>query len=138
MVSLRPKEGGGVLPPNPPRQAMWIPVALGIAGLAILGVGYMQHSSSQAFEERIATLEHQSKQLQENLKQAQGTAVDLASDLAVVTKRMGVTNQDLAESRRFAEKLRQDQERAREQLASEIATKASTTDVAAAREEAST
>ncbi|HEY2379853.1 MAG TPA: hypothetical protein VGK48_01605 [Terriglobia bacterium] len=60
----------------------------------------------------------------------------MASDIDVMTKRVGVTSQELDASRKFAEKLKADQENAKEQLANELATKASTSDVAAARQEA--
>ena len=56
----------------------------------------------------------------------------------MVTKKLGVTAQDLDASRKFAEKLRAEQEKAKEQLASELATKASASDVAAVRQEATT
>jgi chromosome segregation ATPase len=62
----------------------------------------------------------------------------MGSDIELVTKKLGVTTQDLDASRKFAEKLLADQERAKEQLASEIATKASASDVAAVRQEATT
>jgi len=60
----------------------------------------------------------------------------MASDIEVMTKRVGITSQELDSSRKFAERLKAEQEKADEQLASEIATKASTTDVAAVRQEA--
>ena len=63
----------------------------------------------------------------------------------VVTKKVGVTDQDLAAARAIAEKFRQEHEQALEeqkQLASELATKANTAEVAAnvaaARAEAAT
>ena len=62
----------------------------------------------------------------------------MASDIEVVTKRVGVTNQELDASRKFAEKLKAEQQKADEQLASELATKASATEVAAVRQEATT
>ena len=63
---------------------------------------------------------------------------DMSSDIDVVTKRVGVTASELDVSRKFAAKLKTEQETAKEQLASEIATKASTSDVAAVRQEATT
>src|SRR5262249_49351532 len=140
MVSLRPKEGGGIIPPGPPAaaQGRWIPVAIAVAILAILGIAYTQHSANSSLEGRIVAVEHQNQQLQDDLKKAQSATADLASDLEVVSKKMGVTNQDLAESRKFAEKLRQDAERSRAQLAKELEAKANTTDVADVREEATT
>jgi flagellar motor switch/type III secretory pathway protein FliN len=136
MFSLKPKEGGLTEPPSP-SQGKWIPVVLFIAIVGIVVVGYAQYSSKAALEERILTLE---KQLQEDvhqgIKQVRSSTNDLAADLEVVTKRLGVNAKELSDSRRFAEQLRQEQERAKEQLASELATKADTASVAAVREEA--
>jgi flagellar motor switch/type III secretory pathway protein FliN len=62
----------------------------------------------------------------------------MGSDIDVVTKKLGVTAKELDSSRKFAEKIKAEQEKADEQLASEIAAKANATDVAAARQEATT
>ena len=69
----------------------------------------------------------------------------MASDLDLVTKKVGVTGQDLAAARALAEKLRKEHEQALEeqkQLASALATKADSAEVAAnvaaARAEAAT
>src|SRR5262245_58136356 len=111
MVSLRPKEGGGVLPPGPPAQGgKLIPLVLAIAVVAIAVVAYRQYTAKTALEGRIATLE---QQIIENFKQVRANANDLAADLDVVTKKLGVTTQDLEASRKYAEKLRADQERAK-------------------------
>jgi len=144
MVSLRPKEGGGVIPPGISRpQRNWMPLALALAFAAIAAVAYSQYSQKAALEARFESLQDQiQQQLNQNLKKTQAAETDLASDLDVVRKHIGVTTQELAESRKFAEKLKQDQERARKELASELAAKANANDVnrdvAAAREEAST
>ena len=52
--------------------------------------------------------------------------------------RAGICHFRYDASRKFAQKLQADQEKAKEQLASELATKASSTDVAAVRQEATT
>ena len=146
MSSLTPKEGGTYQPPKPAvgKTPVWIPVALIVALIAIGAVAYSQYSGNAALQARIASLE---TQLQANttknaveLNNLQKSGTSLASDLEVVTKKVGVTTQELASARKFAEKVRLDAEQAKEQLANELATKASTTDVAAnvaaAREEA--
>jgi hypothetical protein len=148
MSSLTPKDGGSYQPPKPPagKIPVWIPVALIAAVIAIGVVAYGQYSGKAALETRIASLEGQ---LQENTKQnammlqnLQKADTSLASDIDVVTKKVGVTTQELASARKFAEKVRSDAEEAKTQLASELATKASSTEVAAnvaaAREEAAT
>lgn len=139
MVSLKPKEGGGSFQPPVQRQSMWIPLVLIAAIIAIAAVAYGQYSAKTVLEERIAALEGQ---VQSDVQKIQRNATALASDLDVVTKKMGVTGQELAEARQFAEKLRLDQEKAQQKLATELATKAAASDVEAdlaeAREEAAT
>ena len=138
--SLKPKEGGSAsVPPAPPRQNNTpLLVAIAVCLVLIAGVGYSSYSTRTALEQRIASLE---QDLNDQIKAVKTNANDIASDVDVVTKRLGVTTQDLDKSRKFAEQLRADQERAKEQLAStasELATKANATDVAQARQEAST
>jgi chromosome segregation ATPase len=116
-----------------------------IAALIAIGaVAYGQYSGNAALEARIASLEGQiqanSAKSSTELQNLQKSGTSLASDIEVLTKRAGVTNQELASARKYAEKIRLDAEQAKEQLASELATKASATEVAAnvaaAREEA--
>jgi hypothetical protein len=143
MVSLRPKEGGSFIPPVPPQRANTVLIVLLVITLIAVGaVAYGQFSGRTALENRIATLEGS---LQEQVVKLQQSTTSLASDLDVVTKRVGVTDQELASARKFAERLRIEQEQAKEQLATELATKASATEVSnvaekvdAAREETAT
>jgi chromosome segregation ATPase len=146
MSSLTPKEGGSYQPPRPiaAKPPVWIPVLLIVALVAIGVVAYGQYSGKAALETRIAALEAQlqdsSRKSAAELQNLQKSGTSLASDLDVITKKVGVTSQELASARKFAEKVRQDAEEAKEQLASELATKASASEVAAnvaaAREEA--
>ena len=142
MFSLKPKEGGAYSAPPPPRQSnTLLIVGIVLCLLLIAGVGYSSYTTRTALEFRISVLEDREAQLSDQLKSAKTNATDLASDIDVVTKRLGVTAQELDASRKFAEKLKADQEKAREQLAStanELATKANSTDVAAVRQEATT
>jgi chromosome segregation ATPase len=138
--SLKPKEGGSAtVPPAAPRQNNTpLLVAIAVCLVLIAGVGYSSYSTRTALEQRIASLE---QDLNGQIKAVKTNATDIASDVDVVTKRLGVTTQELDKSRKFAEQLRADQEKAKEQLAStanELATKANATDVAQARQEAST
>jgi len=146
MSSLTPKEGGNYQPPKPVvgKTPTWIPVALAVAIIAIGVVAYGQYSGKAELEERIASLESQiqanSTKSAVEFQNLQKSGTSLASDLQVVTKKIGVTTQELAVARKYAEKIRVDSEQAKEQLANELATKASSSDVAAnvaaAREEA--
>jgi chromosome segregation ATPase len=146
MSSLTPKEGGTYQPPKPVtgKTPVWIPVALIVALIAIAVVAYGQYTGKAALEERIVALEGRlqdsSTRTAAQFQNLQKSGTSLASDIDVVTKKVGVTNQELASARKYAEKLRQDAEEAQAQLTNELATKASSTDVAdkltAAREEA--
>ncbi len=142
MSSLTPKEGGSYQPPrpSPSRTPLWIPLVLIVAIIAIGVMAYGQYSanvSKAALESRVASLESQLAQTVQNMQKED---TSLASDIEVVTKRVGVTAQELASARKFAEKVREDAEQAKAQLATELATKASASEVAAnvaaAREEA--
>jgi hypothetical protein len=134
--SLRPKEGGSTGTPIPPRQNNTIfTVGIAVCLLLIAGVGYSSYSTRTALEQRIAVLE---QNLNEQIEAVKTNASDIAADVDVVTKRLGVTAQELENSRKFAERLRVDQDRAQAELSDQLATKASATDVAAVRQEATT
>jgi chromosome segregation ATPase len=139
MFSLKPKEGGATTPPpaGPPVNTNLIKGGFAVALLAVLGLGYNAYSSRSILQGQINVLQQQLEEQTGQVKALQKHTTDMGADIDVVTKRVGVTAQELDSSRKFAEKLRAEQEKAKEQLASEIATKASTSDVAAARQEAS-
>jgi chromosome segregation ATPase len=139
MFSLKPKEGGSTsAPPPPPANTSLLKGGIALALLLILGLGYNAYSTRAALQGQIDVLQSQLEEQADQMKAAQKRAVDMGADIDVVTKRIGVTAQELNVSRRFAEKLKEEQEKAQEQLASELATKASSTDVAAVRQEATT
>ena len=139
MFSLKPKEGGTAnVPPTPPPSNSLLKGGLALSLLLILGLGYNAYSTRTTLEERIGFLEHQLADQTDQMKSVKKHATDMDSDIEVVTKKLGVTAKDLDASRKFAEKLKADQESAKEQLASELATKASANDVAAVRQEATT
>ena len=140
MFSLKPKEGGASAPPPAPPKNTLMKGGIALSLLLILGLGYNAYSTRTSLEERVAFLEHQLADQTDQMKAVKKHATDMGSDIEVVTKKLGVTTQELNASRRFAEKLQAEQEKAREQLASEIATKASASEVeanvAAVRQEA--
>ena len=139
MFSLKPKEGGTAnLPPTPPPSSNLLKGGIALSLLLILGLGYNAYSTRTSLEERIGFLEHQLADQTDQMKSVKKHTTDMDADIEVVTKKLGVTSKDLEASRKFAEKLKAEQDTAKQQLASEIATKASTTDVAAVRQEATT
>ena len=139
MFSLKPKEGGAASgpPPLPPNNTL-LKGGIALSLALVLGLGYNAYSTHTNLEERVAFLEHQLADQTDQMKAVKKHAEDIGSDVAVVTKKLGVTASELDTSRKFAERLRAEQEKAKEQLASEIATKANTSDVAAVRQEATT
>jgi len=142
MFSLKPKESASTplaaAPAQPAPNTNLLKGGIGLALVLILGLGYNAYSTRTTLEDRISTLEKQLSEQSDQLKEANKHATDMAADIEVVTKRVGVTSQELDASRKFAEKLKAEQEKADQQLASELATKASSNDVAAARQEVTT
>jgi hypothetical protein len=140
MFSLKSKDGAGT-PSSvaaPPQNLNLLKGGIGLSLALILLGGYNAYSTRTALEDRIGTLEKQIADQADQIKSAKKQDTDMASDIQVMTKKVGVTSQELDASRKFAEKLKAEQEKADQQLATELATKASSTDVAAARQEAST
>src|SRR5688572_25114586 len=141
MSSLRPKEGGSSEPPHvtvrrQPTLPLWIPIALIALVVGIAGVAYSQYTAKSTLEQRVADLE---AKLDQNVQTLQETNTALASDIEVVTKKVGVTDRELSNARAFAEKLRTEHEKsleAQKQLESTVASKANSTDVEAARADA--
>jgi len=138
MFSLKPKEGGIAAPPAPPPITNLLKWGLASALVLILGLGYYAYSTRAALQDQIDILGRQLADQTSQMKSVKKNLTDTASDIDVVRKRVGVTAAELDVSRKFAEKLKTEQEQAKQQLAREIETKASTSDVAAVRQEAST
>jgi hypothetical protein len=140
MFSLKPKEGPAAAAPPPaplpPQNTNLLKGGIALALVLILGLGYNAYSTRTSLQDKIDTLEKQVADQADQMKDVKRHATDMASDINVMTKRVGVTAQELDASRKFAEKLKADEEKAKDQLARELATKASTTDVAAVRQEA--
>jgi ABC-type Na+ efflux pump permease subunit len=120
------------------KRSLWIPIALVVLLVAVAAVAYTQHSAKSALEQRVATLE---SQIHDDIQKLQANDTALKSDVDVVTKHVGVTDQELASARSLAEKLRKEHEKTQEQqaqLASAVAKKADSEELAAARAEAAT
>jgi len=102
--------------------------------LALIGLqGYGMMSMRGTMEDRVAAVEHelQSMHNQDNSKISQ-----LSSDLDVVTKRMGITAQELQQSHALAQQLKQENAQTAQRLRRELAAKADTKAVLQFREEA--
>jgi chromosome segregation ATPase len=102
--------------------------------VAIAAVAYTQNSANSNLALRVAELENQLKQSSQDIQKLEAKDTALASDLVVMNKHVGVTEQELASARAVADKLRKDQERAQqlqEQLATDLAKKADSEEVAA-------
>jgi chromosome segregation ATPase len=138
MFSLRPKEGGTPAPPSPP-ESNWIKPALIVALVLIVALGYGLYSANASLSQKISDMQlEMNQQIQAARNDADKASTAMASDIDVITERLGVTTQDLTSARKFAEALRQETQQAKQQLANELATKATSSDLTAARQEAAT
>src|SRR5499433_2547956 len=90
--------------------------------LALIGLqGYGMMSMRSTMEERMSSVE---RELQAMHKQDSAKVAQLTSDLDVVTKRIGITSQELEESHAIAEQLKKDNAQTAERLRRELAAKA--------------
>jgi hypothetical protein len=104
--------------------------------LALIGLqGYGMMSMRSTMEDRVRSVERelQSTQNQDNEKWTK-----LASDLEVVTERMGITSQELQQSHAVAQQLKQENPQMAQRLRREIAAKADSKAVLKYHEEATT
>jgi hypothetical protein len=107
-----------------------------IAGgcLALVGLqGYGLVSMRSTMEERMRSVE---RELQTMHNEDNAKVSQLTSDLDVVTKRMGITAQELEQSHAVAERLKQENAQTAQRLRREIASKADSKAVNQVREEA--
>src|SRR5437667_8840536 len=118
MFSLKPKEGGAASapPPPPPPTNTLLKAGIALSLALVLGLGYNAYSTHTNLEERIAFLEHQLADQSDQMKAVKKHATDMGSDIDVVTKKLGVTAKELDSSRKFAERIKAEQEKADEQL----------------------
>jgi len=138
MFSLKPKESGSTVTTPPPTvNTALLKGGIVVAAALFLGLGYHSYSTRSTLQSQINVLQSQLEEQVGEMKAMEKHATDMGADIDVVTKRIGVTAQDLTASRKFAEKLKAEADQAKEQLAIELATKANSTDVAAFRQEAS-
>jgi hypothetical protein len=85
-----------------------------LALVLILGLGYNAYSTQAALQNQIDTLNKQLADQAEQMKAVKKHATDMSSDIGVMTKRVGVTASELDASRKFAQKLKSEQETAQE------------------------
>src|SRR5438552_3935392 len=101
--------------------------ALAAMNLAlVLALGYGLISVKSNLAERIASVESTNQQTQ---SQADKKLTDLTSDVHQINKRVGVTSDELTSARETAQTLKRQQEQAAKELAKQLATKASSSDV---------
>ena len=101
----------------------------------ILALGYGLFSMKGNLADRITGLEASTQQAQ---SKAERKLTDLASDVELINKRVGVTTTELSQARETAQNLRRQQDQAAKELAKQLASKANSTDVDGLRQEATT
>src|SRR5262245_57835558 len=119
MFSLKPKEGGSSQMPSLSSTMNSGPLKLAavLALILFLGLGYHSYSTRTTLQGQIDVLERHLEDQAGELKTLNKHATDMGADIDVMTKRLGVTTQELDASRKFAEKLKAEQDKAKEQLA---------------------
>jgi hypothetical protein len=117
---------------------------LAFVNLLLVGaLGYGLFSINSTLEDRIAKVESASQDTQtasEQDKQARAERekklIDALADLELIKERVGVTSTEMTRARQMAQSLKQQQERAAKELASQLAGKANSTEVDSLRQEA--
>src|SRR5215475_3634434 len=120
MFSLKPKEGGATYQPPTasPQGNLIMKIAIGVCVLAILAVGYVGYSNNIALQQKIASVEDAHAK---SVAKLEKDAAAMDADIQLVGKKLGVTSQELDAARKYAEKLRIQQEESRKELSSELA-----------------
>jgi hypothetical protein len=114
----------------------WVPLLLAGNLVLVLALGYSLFSMKSTLSDRIALLEASNQQSQAAQATSDKKLVDLASDFALVNKRVGVTVTDLEKARATAQAYRRQQEQAAKEFANQLAAKANSNDVDTFRQEA--
>jgi len=121
------------IPPNPTRKGIrWLPIVLVANSVLIVSLGFAVFSQRADVASHIARLES----INQEMRQAQTDNIrktdDLASDVDVIHKRVGVTADEMNQARQAAQALKHQQEEA----ARLLATKANSSDVETFKQEA--
>ena len=118
----------------------WSQILVIICTVAIVALGYGLQVTHTAFEHRVADLEASLDATTHELTQfraaSEGQATELVSNVDALSKRVGVTADDLQKARQqMAQRMKQQQELVEQKMATELAAKASSTDVDTLRKE---
>lgn len=104
--------------------------------LALMGLqGYGMMSMKSTMEDRVSSVE---RELQAVQNEDKAKLTKLATDLDTLTKRLGLTAQELEQSQTLSEQLKQENSQMAQRLRREIAAKADSKAVLKLREEATT
>jgi hypothetical protein len=103
--------------------------------ILVLALGYGHFSTKETLAGRIAAVEEAALEAQ---AQAERKMTDISSDVETINERVGVTSSELNRAREVAQTLKREQEQAAQELASQLATKANSSDVDGLRQEATT
>ena len=118
----------------------WSQILVIICAVAIVALGYGLQVTRTAFEHRVADLEASLDATTHELTQfraaSEGQAIELGSNVDALSKRVGVTADDLQKARlQMTQRIKQQQELVEQKMATELASKANSTDVDTLRKE---
>jgi hypothetical protein len=119
----------------------WTGGLLIICVVSIMGLGYSLYATRNSFQQSMATLQSTAdstaQEFAEFRRSSKEEATAMASNLELLTQRLGVTADDVQKARQqFAQRITQQQELVDKKLETGLATKASSTDVDTLRQEA--
>src|SRR5262245_9930005 len=117
----------------------WLKSKATVAAFCSLGLiallGYTMMSTKSAMNDRVASIEGNLQSIQTDVSEKVTT---LESELNVVTKKMGITTQELQQSQGLAKQLQQENSQMSKRLRKELAAKADAEAVSRYHDEANT
>jgi hypothetical protein len=125
------------------RGFAWMQPLIIVCVVSSLALGYGLYSTRTSFQQRVveleANLDATSREFTDFRASSEGQTTELVSNVDLLTKQMGVTADDLQKARQqLAQRMQRQQELVEQKLATELAAKASATDVDTLRQESAT
>src|SRR5262245_50578590 len=113
-------------------------LAIGLNAVLALVLGYGLVTTRSAVNDRLSSMETAAQQAREIQAETDKKITNWSSDFEQINKRVGVTSDQLQQSRQTSQLMKRQQDEAAKELSKQLAAKANSTDVETVRQEAST